>query len=250
MIGDLELRAKVQQHQLFASLSPSQIDQVFTCASKVNLHTEQILFHQGDSASRFYFVVKGHLHLFRTNAQGQIKVIGVVRSNDTFAEALMFNKLAIFPVSAQALSECELISLDSEVYLQLLRQNPEACIAIMADLSVRISKHLNEIEVVSLESAKHRLLLFLLRNMKTIGENQGEITLDIPKRLLASRLSIQPETFSRLIKKMSLDGLITENQDVIHIADIERLYASSDITIELPKFNAQAAENRIAIVSG
>lgn len=249
MIGNLELRAKVQQHQLFSSLSLTQLERVFTRASQVHLLPEQILFHQGDSASRFYLVLTGHLHLFRTNAQGQMKVIEVVRSGSTFAEALMFNKLASFPVSAQAVSQCELLSFDSETYLQLLKQNPEACITIMADLSLRIRKHLNEVDMLSLQNAQHRLLLFLLRNMKTLGDNRGEITLDIPKRLLASRLSIQPETFSRLIKKMTQEGLIAEEHGVIHIPDVGLLYASSDITTELPQFKQQGVGASIAIVT-
>jgi CRP-like cAMP-binding protein len=249
MIANVELRDRVQRHQLFSSLSPIQLNQVLASASLVNFAAEQILFHQGDVAKRFYFVLTGHLHLFRTNVQGQVKVIEVVRSGSTFAEALMFNKQACFPVSAQALSQSEVVSFDSDTYLQLLKLNPDACIAIMADLSVRIRKHLNEVEMVSLQNAQHRLLLFLLRNMKVLGNNQGEIKLDIPKRLLASRLSIQPETFSRLIKKMSQEGLISEDHGIIHIHDVELLYASSDISTQLPRFNQQGAGSSIALVN-
>ncbi|MBB1270467.1 Crp/Fnr family transcriptional regulator [Shewanella sp. SR44-3] len=249
MLANLEVRERVKKHQLFSSLSVAQLAQVFKTASVVHMKPEQVLFHQGDVANRFYFVLAGTLQLFRTNVQGQMKVIEVVRCGGTFAEALMFNKQASFPVSAQSVSGCELVSFDSDTYLQLLKQNPDACIAIMADLSVRIRKHINEVEMVSLQNAQHRLLLFLLRNMKILDNNQAEITLDIPKRLLASRLSIQPETFSRLMKKMTQEGLIHEAHGVIHIPNVSQLYASSDISLSLPEFKQQTAGIGIPVLS-
>jgi CRP-like cAMP-binding protein len=133
------------------------------------------------------------------------------------------------------------VRFDSDTYLQLLKLNPDACIATMADLSVRIRKHLNEVEMVTLQNAQHRLLVFLLINIKALGNNQAEIKLDIPKRLLALRLSIQPEIFSWLIKKMSQEGLISEDHGIIDIPDVELLYASSDISTQLPRFNQQGA---------
>jgi CRP/FNR family transcriptional regulator, dissimilatory nitrate respiration regulator len=248
MLANQNVRARVQNHQLFSSLNEAQLAKIFATASLLHIKPEQMLFHQGELASRFYFVLAGTLQLFRTNVQGQMKVIEVVRSGCTFAEALMFNKQTRFPVSAQSVSECALVSFDSETYLQLLKHNPDACIAIMADLSVRIRKHINEVEMVSLQNAQHRLLLFLLRKMTVVGDNQGEITLDIPKRLLASRLSIQPETFSRLIKKMSQTGLIAESHGVIRIPDVALLYASTDISITQPTFNQQGPSSAIPLV--
>ena len=86
--------------------------------------------------------------------------------------------------------------------------------------------------MLSVENAKNRLLLFLMQNIQDKDGNEGVIELDIPKRTLASLLSIQPETFSRLLKKLAKEGLIEEKRGHIRIVNIDALYAASDIPVQ------------------
>lgn len=227
MITNNHVIADMAQHHLFASLEREELNAILTLSNHLSLVEQAPIFYQGDIARRFYLVIEGHLQLYRTNLQGQEKVIEVVRQGQTFAEALMFDKCARYPVSAKSISACELISIDSEVYLKVLKNNTAACFAIMANMSKRLRKHLNEVEILSLENAQNRFLLFLQANVhQNELDGEGVIKLDIPKQMLASRLSIQPETFSRLMKKMTQEGLIWVKGDKIHIPSVHRLYAS------------------------
>ncbi len=252
MITDKNIRNCVHSHHLFSSLAPGELAALLETAAKIQFSPQENIIYQGDKALRFYLVIEGHLQLYRTSLQGQEKVIEVVRQGRTFAEALMFTEQCTYPVSAQAVSSCLLISFDSESYLKMLRNNSKACIAIMADMSVRLRKDLNEVEILSVQNAQNRFLLFLQRNIKFSDINQGIIKLDIPKRMLASRLSIQPETFSRLIKKMVKDSLIVVDGGIIQIPDLNRLYASSDIPLaQLPvnkqvHFRSQSSSSGLA----
>ncbi|WP_428775365.1 Crp/Fnr family transcriptional regulator [Vibrio sp.] len=232
MITDDLIKARIRQHHLFSTLAQSDLDQLLGHAAKIVLQPEEHLFYQGDPAKRFYLVIDGHLQLYRTSLQGQEKVIEVVREGRTFAEALMFGRQSCYPVAAKAVSACTLVSFESSNYLSMLRCNPEACIAIMANMSARLRKDLNEVELLSVQNAQSRLLLFLLRKLEQTGPNQGRVNLDIPKRVLASRLSIQPETFSRLIKKMVKEGIIGESRGTIEIKDISKLYATANIPLD------------------
>ncbi|TVP13271.1 Crp/Fnr family transcriptional regulator [Shewanella sp. KCT] len=231
MITDPQIKACIHKHHLFSALGEEELCRLLGQAAKITLAAHENLFYQGDLAKRFYLVIQGHLQLYRTSLQGQDKVIEVVREGRTFAEALMFSRQASYPVSAQAVSHCTLVSFDSEGYLAMLRGNPDACIAIMAEMSVRLRKDINEVELLSVQNAQSRLLLFLLRNMQKIGDNQGRVELDIPKRVLASRLSIQPETFSRLMKKMVTEGIIGESRGAIDIKDLGKLYTSANMPL-------------------
>lgn len=226
MITDIKTSQRIQAHHLFSALNAHELTQLMSSASRVHLAPQEHLFHRQDPARRFYLVLEGNLQLYITSSQGQLKVLEVVRPDNSFAEALIFNQQPFYPVSAQAVQGCELISFDAETYLGLLRHNPQACIAVMATMSMRLHKDLQEIENLTLQNAENRLLLFLLRHSKPSGDNSGELTLDIPKRTLASRLSIQPETFSRLIKKMNSEGIIEESRGLINIPDLAKLYAS------------------------
>ncbi|RLV58782.1 Crp/Fnr family transcriptional regulator [Parashewanella curva] len=232
MITEPYIHRVVHQHHLFSNLAENELSRLMSNAALINLKAHENLFFQGEPAKRFYLLLHGNLQLYRTNPQGQDKVIDVVREGHTFAEALMFNKQSMYPVSAQTVSECQLISFDCEKYLNMLKQNTEACLAVMANMSMRLRKNINEVEVLSLQNAQSRLLLFLMHHMKPTAENQGQVYLDIPKRVLASRLSIQPETFSRLIKKMTNNELIEESGHDIIIKDVRKLYASVNVPFD------------------
>lgn len=239
MISDKNIKNCVHKHHLFSSLVPQELAILLETAARMHFEPQENIIYQGDKALRFYLIIEGHLQLYRTSLQGQEKVIEVVRQGRTFAEALMFSEQCTYPVSAQAVSPCQLISFDSESYLKMLRNNPKACIAIMADMSVRLRKDLNEVEILSVQNAQNRFLLFLQRNINYSQSNHGVIKLDIPKRMLASRLSIQPETFSRLINKMVKDGLIIVDGGLIEVPDLNRLYANSDIPLAHLPLNKQ-----------
>ena len=232
MITDSHIIDIVSTHHLFSALTDAEFKQLFATAKTFKVEPLENVFHQGDEANRFYLVLRGHLKLYRTSPSGQEKVVEVMRQGNTFAEALMFNNKPFYPVAAQAVSASELIAIDNETYLKILKINPEAGIAIMANMSIRLHHDLNEIEMLSVENAKNRLLLFLLKNLQDNNSNEGIIELDISKRTLASLLSIQPETFSRLLKKMTKEGLIEERKGLIRIMDIDALYAASDIPVQ------------------
>jgi len=229
MLSDPKVIDTVLNHHLFSALTKAEFDLLISKSKQLNVPALENVFHQGDKANHFYLVLEGHLKLYRTSPNGQEKVVEVMRAGSTFAEALMFNNKPFYPVSAQAFSQSQLICFDNITYLKILKLNPEAGIAIMANMSIRLHNDLNEIEMLSVENAKNRLLLFLLQNIKNKSGNEGMIELDIPKRTLASLLSIQPETFSRLLKRMTQEGLIEESKGLIRIVNIDALYEAADI---------------------
>ena len=119
----MDIQKELQNAHIFTQLNQRQLDRVEQHAARKTLNTGEFLFVQGDSADRFYYVVKGQIKLFRASPTGGEKTIEIVSSQSTFAEALMFNDVPSYPVGAQALSPCELISIDSKDFLDMLRES-------------------------------------------------------------------------------------------------------------------------------
>ncbi len=69
-----------------------------------------------------------------------------------------------------------------------------------------------------------RYLIDLLPNGIDEG---GEVELPLPKCLVASRLAMQPETFSRILADLKSNGLIRVNRSKLFISDPQRLIAIS-----------------------
>jgi len=190
---------------LFSHLAADQLERVAGRARRVTLADGESLFEQGDRADRFYLLLGGQIKLYRLSPAGNEKVIEVVTPGSTFAEALMFLDRPHYPVGAQALAASTLISVDAHDFSAMLRESVDTCFLLMGDMSQRLRGLIREIDDLSLHSATCRVAGYLLAQAAERGD---EFELNVPKQILASRLSVKPETFSRIIRNLSEQGLI------------------------------------------
>jgi len=210
---------------LFSRLSDAQLARVARGAVRVHLDEHEGLFEQGEPALRFYVVLSGQIKLYRLSPGGAEKIIEIVTPGHSFAEALMFMDYPVYPVSASALQPTRLVSIDAREFKDLLRESLDTCFLIMGDMSQRLRGLVKEIDDLTLHSATCRVAGYLVNASRESG---GALSLKLPKQVLASRLSVTPETFSRILRKLTDRGLIEVERDVVHITDREGLTAEAD----------------------
>lgn len=91
---------------------------------------------------------------------------------------------------------------------------------MLAQLSMRLRERVAEIESLSLQNGVLRLASFLLREAPRPGMDGTEvIRLNLSKKVLAARLSLQPETLSRLLRRLEASGLIRVDGPEITVLD-------------------------------
>jgi len=201
---DASLLAELRHASLFSALDDAQLAQVLTGTERRELQPDESLFEQGRPAERFFLLRRGLVKLARLSPAGDEKVIELVQVGQTFAEALMFSgQRGVYPVSARAVEPSEVLGFDSRAFVALLKASPEACLALLGAMSRRLHSLVEEIDRLALQSASARLADYLLSNAE-----DGVVSLRTPKNVLASRLSIQPETLSRIFARMVADGLL------------------------------------------
>lgn len=215
----------LRQNHLFRSLSDEQMELLRQDISIKHLDQGQHLFEEGAEANAFFLLHRGQVKLYRLSPTGQEKVIEIVRPGQSFAEALMFLDIPAYPLNAQALSDTELFVIKNKRFLQLLSQSVETCFHVMADISMRLRSRLNEIDALTLQNASLRLVNYLLYLAQEVENCEGcaEITLPAAKNIIASRLSIQPETLSRILSNLSSKGLISVDGLNIQVHDVDGL---------------------------
>jgi CRP-like cAMP-binding protein len=223
MISTPELEKELRSIYLLAGLNPVQFDNVMQTSHIINLKEGETLFNRGEDAKQFFLVRRGQIKLFRISPEGHEKVIEIVMPGQTFAEALMFMERPSYPVSATALHASELISFDSASFLDILRHSIDTCFRLMGDMSIWLHSRLNEIEALSVQNATLRLCNYLLRGAAADAQGSMDVELDIPKYVLASRLSVTPESLSRILQSMQQSGVITVEGHTIHIHDLENM---------------------------
>ncbi len=211
------MSTELKSAYLFSQLDEEQLQRVIAMGQPISLMDGEALFEVGDEAKRFFLVSDGQIKLSRLSLNGNEKVIEVVVAGYTFAEALMFSERPAYPVRATALGNTHLIAIDSRRFRELLRESVDTCFRVMGDMSMRLRMMIKEIDDLTLQSATGRVAGFLCGQYMYKGRERVEFDLTTPKGVLASRLSVKPETFSRILHNFSDQGLVNVSGGHIQI---------------------------------
>lgn len=221
--GNVRMKIDLQDTYLFAKLDEEQLHRVRAMSRNIALKDGDALFEVGDKAWHFYLVLDGKMKLSRLSLNGDEKVIEVVNARHTFAEALMFQEKPHYPVRATSIGKSELMAFDNGKFLDLLRESVDTCFRVMGDMSLRLRHLIKEIDDLTLQSATGRVAGYLCGKYVFKDQERIEFDLDAPKGVLASRLSVQPETFSRILHTFSEQGLVRVKGGHIEILNPEGL---------------------------
>jgi CRP-like cAMP-binding protein len=194
---------------LFSELTESQLDRVRRHSHITDMVEGESLFFQGDNATSFYLVLSGRVKLFRISPDGKEKVVEIIEAGATFAEALMFMDSPHYPVSATAIGPGRVIGINCKDFKFMLRESIDTCFLLLGGMSFRLRGLIREIDALSLDTGTVRTVSYLLRQAPA---DNNCFELKIAKSVIASRLSVKPETFSRILKNLheqeivSIDG--------------------------------------------
>ena len=218
------LYESVRGHYLFSGLEDEDFDQLAAEMKVKDLEQGEVLFHRGDPAERFYYVDTGLIELSLISATGDKKTLEVVNPGRTFGEAVTFMQEVKFPVTAEALQASKLCEIPNRAFLHMLRTNRDACMRLLADLSRHLHARVREIENLSIQNARHRLSSYIMDHIVDARDgDQATARLELPRHVIASRLSIKPETLSRLLRSLADEGIISIEDRVVFIHSLDRL---------------------------
>jgi len=141
---------------------------------------------------------------------------------------VMFMSGPMYPVSAVAAGPCRIARFSSVDYVGLLRESPETCLRMLGHLSQRLHMRIREIEYLTLDSATHRLVRMIESRVPTGSDGPHEIVLQESRQELASRLSMKPETLSRILRTLADTGVIVVQGRTLQVPSRARLAAVLD----------------------
>ena len=207
----------------FSQVPPAVIDRIAADTTELHVPRGEILFTRGDPCRGFYLVIYGQVKLSFVTPQGTEKVVEIVGPRQTFGEALMFAGKP-YMVMAQTLSDTMLLHVSRDAIFTELERDPALAKAFLAGLSQRLHRLIHDVESYSLESGTERVIGYLLRHAEDAEEHGPQrVTLPVSKALIASRLNLTPEHFSRILHDLSAAGLIQVDGRDVTITDVARL---------------------------
>jgi len=215
----MNYRQLLKHSPLFANLADADLDALMEL-SRIREHPRgELLFSDGEPASGFFVVMDGKVKVYKLSPDGKERILHIIHPGGTFAEAAIFGD-GLYPAYAEPLQNSTLLFLPKEGFLNLLRENSQVAINMIAGLSRFLRQFAGQIEELTFKDVPSRLARYLVQLSRG---TKRTVELPISKSQLASNLGTVSETLSRTLRKLSEDDLIAVSGKRVEIFDFERL---------------------------
>lgn len=198
---DINISSLLEKQPLFKDASPDLINRLSEQSQIIRTEKNQILFVHGEPATRFFLIIEGWVKLFRETLDGAQAVVDIL-PKDSFLGEISLLPDSQYASSAETIEPSLLISLPLSHLKKEMEESPKLALAMLRATTLKDQDKERELEHKVLQNAPQRIACFLLR--LTDQTKKGHVTIHLPydKTLIAARLGMQPETFSRALAKL------------------------------------------------
>ena len=218
--NDLET---IRQLPLFQGLAPDALRSLVGGAEVLAYSKRTAIFEQGQRVTHFFAVLSGWVKLFRLRPDGTEVIIEVFGPGESFAEGAICMEEG-YPVSAELVEDGRLLAVPVADYIERLREDPELVVRTFASLAMNLKRLVSRIETGSSLNSSQRVGAFLLHFCPPPRPGGGAVDVRLPydKKLIANRLGMKPETFSRALASLRKHGVAVRGGSA-RIADLANL---------------------------
>jgi len=201
----------------------SQFNSKITCR---RYKVGETLFMQDEPCKGLYFIEQGLIAVRKVDKDGRTAVVRLGFNGDTLGYRPMLAKER-HRASADVIKAATVCFMDTKTMMEILHHNPELGIKFLE----RTAKALGDVEERFFEVAalnvRVRLvhLILLLSDRFGVVSDDGLLILELPltRRDMASMIGAQPESVSRTIHDLQVEGLASFSGRYVHVAEYDLL---------------------------
>ena len=191
-------------------VEPGSVSALTRGFSRKDLDAEQVLFFQGDENQGVFCISKGLIALRTHSANGSSTFLKLAYPGDVIGiRSFLSNER--HKTEAFALLPSRVCIVTSRAANRVVDGNPSILTRLAGRCISELDNCHERIIAASTMSNKQRLFDLLHRLMKAHGERIGDqmhMHLPLSRSDLADLIGVQPETMSRLFKRLKNDGAI------------------------------------------
>jgi CRP/FNR family transcriptional regulator, dissimilatory nitrate respiration regulator len=207
---------------LFTGLTEQEKDLLLQGGRLHKIPRGQMLFAHGDPVTHFFIVMNGTFQLFRSNADGHEKTIAVVKDAQTMCEDEIMDSCHSHRTNAVAVEDAAVLEFPVSWLKDAAKKHSTFALNLLSHISERAHMAEVEAEHQATMSAAQLVACFMQRLCVLYSFNPKGFDLPYSKTLIASRLGMELETFSRTLNKLKDHGITVEGNHV-KITDLGRI---------------------------
>ena len=212
---------------LLRQLDRDEISRIAANTLQIDAPRGSVLFRRGDQCTGFHVVIYGQVKLALQTAQGGEKIIELIGVGQSFGEAVMFLEKP-YMVTAETLVDSKLLHIDRTAIFAEIDRDPRLARRMLASLSMRLHHLVRDLESYTLHSGTQRIIDYLLSLPGKPAACGVIVELPAQKNIIASRLNLTHEHFSRMLHELAAAGLLEVDGRTISITDREKLRSFGD----------------------
>jgi CRP-like cAMP-binding protein len=216
--------------EVFKGLTSQQYEDLLNRGLSKTLQSNNILFHQGDSALSCVLVNRGRLKLTKLNEQGKEVILRYIGMGELTA-AIAVLKDWDYPVTAEAVEETDVTVWDKSTMMQMMRDYPDIALNLLGIILERIDDVQHRYLEVCTEHVDQRIARSLLRLMRRAGLKIPEgihINIPLSRQNIADYSGTTLYTVSRTLSAWEKKGWIRSGRERIVVTDPHALVRFSE----------------------
>ena len=223
----VERSAILRQIPLFRDLPPERLEKLASLLQEKSYEENRALFHAKEPGSALFILKSGRVKVTLTDRHGKEVILRVLHPGEFFGEMALLDG---HPRSATvtAIERSRVFILEQASFLQLIRQDPQWSLKMLATLSRRLRKANEKIGAAIFSDAYGkvaRTLIDLIPEGGMTASNGIWIDLKLTRQELAAMAGVTRETFIRILKEFEKAGSVrVEGKQVVILrqADLSR----------------------------
>ena len=198
----------LNKHLLFGHLTSRQLYRLIENSKKIRIKRNTILFRSEDESDQLYLVERGCIALIGESKEGHNITLDLLQPGELIAENTLFSKNRLHKNMAQSVTNSDLLVISKTFIKKLMYESSLFNQQFIEILSEKSNRLIEDRLSLQNDNAKIRIYKFFSQIVPKDAKDEHCLYLDIPKKIIASRLSMKPETLSRAISKLKSEKVI------------------------------------------
>lgn len=204
---------------LFSDLKKAELLPVAQAAIEKCFHAGEFLIRQDEPAEYLFVVGSGNIKLTQLSSGGDQFLLCYVTSGEMFGSIAILQNAA-YPVSAEALTYCQVLLLPGSVIRHLMSEIPQLAMGVIRHLAGRVQSLQRQLQELSAERVEQRVARALTRLASQVGlrTEQGIlIYVALSRQDLAEMTGTTLYTVSRILSGWEKRALIDAGRERVVI---------------------------------
>ena len=194
-----------------------------------------VIFEEGEEANVMYVVQRGEVEIVR-HSGSEARLVAIIPAGEFFGEMGLINGRPRTG-TARIRKDARLLELDADVFEAMVQSRTEIAIRMIKTMSGRLERANNQVELLLLQDATHRIVECLRQLGESYGStNEEGSILHIPVAIeeLASSVTLSVDETSDILQRLAMAQLVVHGSEAgfegpgYFVPSVEKLFEFLD----------------------